>query len=251
MALALARPRRIGALLLALLIGGWLAAFGFTLQRLHTKALDEGLATAYTHTRNFEEHLTQTLQVIDLVATNLDPGANAKLKSDAISAIAKIALRPAPYLRSLSLLDAEGRVIGSSAKQNLGKRVDLGDYFPAGDPSSEVLRIGAPRPGRDISDNVAASQELPLVPTAVNVIPVLRRLPGRPARWVLAAINPDYFINHFAQLLDPHEGHVQLLRYDGLLLASSGLNDPPAPKKLRGMSCAAWSSANLAVSSRR
>ena len=234
MALPPARPRRIGALLLALLIGGWLAAFGFTIGSLHTKALDERLSTAYTHTRNFEEHLTQTLQVIDLIATNLDPGTSAKLKPDEMSTLAKIALRPAPYLRSLSLLDAEGRVIGSSAKQNLGQRVDLGDFFPVGDPRAEVLRIGAPRPGRDISDNAAASQTLPLTPTAVNVIPVLRRLPGQPARWILASINPDYFINHFAQLLDPHEGRVQLLRYDGLLLASSGLNDPPGAKEVAG-----------------
>ena len=234
MALPPARPRRIGALLLALLIGGWLAAFGFTIGRLHTKALDESLATAYTHTRNFEEHLTQTLQVIDLLAINLDPGTNTRLKSDEISAIANAALRPAPYLRSLSLLDAEGRVIGSSARQNLGQRVDLRDFFPVGDPSAEVLRIGAPRPGRDISDNAAAGQKLPLTPTAVNVIPVLRRLPGQSARWILAAINPDYFINHFAQLLDPHEGRVQLLRYDGLLLASSGLNDPPGAKEVAG-----------------
>ena len=47
MALPPARPRRIGALLLALLIGGWLAAFGFTIGSLHTKPLDEGFSTAY------------------------------------------------------------------------------------------------------------------------------------------------------------------------------------------------------------
>ncbi|MCK7494830.1 MAG: hypothetical protein MZW92_29745 [Comamonadaceae bacterium] len=43
----------------------------------------------------------------------------------------------------------------------------------------------------------------------------------------LAAVNPEYFINHFTQLLEPRNGRVQMLRHDGMLLLSSGPQDRP------------------------
>ena len=234
MNLSQVRPRRLGPLLFALLIGGWLAGFGLLLLRLHSQTLDDGLNTANTHARNFEEHLTQILQVIELVAINLDPATTSKANAGDLGAPAGAALRTAPYIRSLSLLDADGRVIASSAPQNIGLRVNLVDFFPDTDPSVEALRIGAPRHGRDLSENPPDATRTPLLPADVSLLPVLRRLPGEPLRWVLAAINPDYVINQFSQLLDPVRGHAQLLRYDGMLLASSSLTDVPGARGLAG-----------------
>jgi diguanylate cyclase (GGDEF)-like protein/PAS domain S-box-containing protein len=232
---------RLGVLLLAVLIGGCLAGFGYTLSRLRSQALEAGLATATTHVRNFEEHLTQTLQVVDLVMANLEPntqpdtetGTRSAAAAAAFGSQARAALRPAPYLRSLSLLDADGRVIGSSSDKNLGRTYDRQAAFPVGDPDAEVLRVGAPLAGRDLGNGDGRSTRTtqPLAPTQLHVIPVLRRLPsaaGQGPRWALASLNPEYFINHFTQLLEPQTGRVQWLRYDGMLLASSGVHDQPA-----------------------
>lgn len=227
---AQSRPHRLAPLLLALLIGGWLAGFALLVARLHSQALDDGLNTANTHARNFEEHLTQILQVIELVAINLDPAATGKANSGDLGAPAGVALRTAPYLRSISVLDAQGRVVASSSPQNLGRYVNLSDFFPDADPSVATLRIGAPKRGRDLSDKQSDNARLPLSPADVNLLPVLLRLPGEPTRWVLAAINPDYVINQFSQLLHPVRGRAQLLRYDGMLLASSGVTDAPGTR---------------------
>jgi hypothetical protein len=93
---------RLGVLLLAVLIGGCLAGFGYTLSRLRSQALEAGLATATTHVRNFEEHLTQTLQVVDLVMANLEPntqpdtetGTRSAAAAAAFGSQARAALRP-------------------------------------------------------------------------------------------------------------------------------------------------------------
>ncbi len=221
--------RRLGVAVLVLLIGGCLGVFGYSVARQRAQALDAALATAYTHARNFEEHLTQTLQVAELLMTSLEP-AGRGAHADDFGAAARAMLRTAPYLRSLSRLDESGRVLASSAPGNRGQGIDLGDVYPAGEPMAEVLRIGAPRSGRDIGATPAAG----VAPGDLSVVPLLRRLPGAAQPWVLASVNPDHFIHHFTQLLDPHEGRVQWLRYDGTLLASSGQHDKPGDRHAAG-----------------
>lgn len=221
---------RLGALLLAVLIAGCLGFFGYAVARLRAQALEFGLAMATTHARNFEEHLTQTLGVVDLVMANLESSTKGAGAGADFGAQARAALRPAPYLRSLSLVDASGRVIGSSSLANVGAVFGRDSVLPAGEIESEVLRVGAPQHGRDVGDGRSTPAAQPLTPTDLSFIPVLRRLPpasGEPPRWVLAAINPEYFIHHFTQLLEPRAGRVQWLRYDGLLLTSSGPHDLP------------------------
>ena len=190
------RPRHFEALLLALLVGGWLAGFGFLVARLHAKTLDEGLRTATSQARHFEEQLTQSLQVIELTAAQLDPRTSPDARQGGMTEVAQAALRSGPYLRSLSLLDAQGHVIASTTAQNVGQMIDLQAFFPSTQDSASIVRIGAPRPGRDLFDGrTPADAARQLAPSELNVIPVLGRVPGQPERWMLAAINPDYFLS--------------------------------------------------------
>ena len=76
-----------------------------------------------------------------------------------------------------------------------------------------MLRIGVPWRGRLFLGSSGTPQR-PAQPSDASFIPVLRRLSAGTENLWLLAINPDYFINHFDQLLDSHIGHVQLLRYD-------------------------------------
>ena len=220
---------------LVLLVGSWLAAFSFTLWRLRAEALENGQATAVMHARNFEGHLTQTLQVVDvsvdsLVAERDEPPGGKELSARLLGL-----LRPAPYLRSLSLVGADGRVLASSSAANLGVRVDPTGFFPAAASETSLLRIGQPWRGRDLNDGEAVSAGLPLADDEQSFIPVIRRLesPGRPL-WAVAAINPDYFINHFSQQVAPVTGRVQWLRYDDLLLVSSASGDAPGARQQAG-----------------
>ena len=223
------RNGRSTLLVLGLLLLGWLAALGFSVWRLHVNTLESGFARAVTHARNFEEQLTQTLKVIDITASTFKPtpAAPGQLDSAETGQRLATALRPTPYLRSLSLADARGRIVASSNPGNRDLVVDLSGFFPPAPAESEVLRIGLPRSGRDFA---SAANTAPRGGD-LGFVPVLRRLSveGEPL-WLLVALNPDYFINHFTQLLDPLEGHAQWLRYDGFNLLSSAPTDMPATR---------------------
>jgi PAS domain S-box-containing protein len=138
-------------------------------------------------------------------------------------------------LRSLSLLDNNGRIVASSNAQNVGVHIDTARFFPSARPDADVLRIDIPWHGRDFVSavsKVASSDN----PADLGFIPVMRKLSsGKEPLWLLAALNPDYFINHFSQLLDPEEGHVQWLRYDTRLLLSTNLADIPGSTVVNGI----------------
>lgn len=235
--LQLTRSRPAFVALLALLLCSWLAALGFTVWRLHQQAITIGVAKGVTHARNFEELLTQTLKVIDISASTLEPQFTLQSTIDAaeLGRSLSAALRPTPYLRSLSLLDANGNIVASSNPQNLGIHLDTARFFPTTRADSDILRIDIPWRGRDF----ASATPLVAAPdTRVDLgfVPVMRKLSsGKQALWLLAAINPDYFVNHFSQLLEPTVGYVQWLRYDGRLLLSTHAADLPGAVTVSGV----------------
>ncbi len=214
-------------IVVALLVVAWLSALIFTAWHLRQDALAKAGVTASMHARNFAEHLTQTLQVIDLTAASLDPGGE-HIDPQELSRRLNVALRPAAFLRSISLIDASGEVVASSNADNIGLAVSFSGFFPPAPAESTQVRIGVPWAGRDLKDGRASTPERPLAPDAASFIPVMRRIiGGEQPLWVVATVNPEYFINHFLQLLPPGQGHAQILRYDDRLLVSSSLHDGP------------------------
>ena len=213
------------ALVLALLAAGWAAALAFTLWRLRDDALDNGYAAAMLRARYFEEHLTQTLQFVDLTAGSLRPAGDGRAEVSGLGEHLRGILRPMPFIRSLSLLDTEGRVVASSNPDNLGVHVAFEAFYPQADADAEILRIGLPWQGRDLVDGGVATAARPVAPDQISFVPVLRRLSSGEKYWLVASINPDYFLDYWTQLLDPAYGHAQWLRYDDVLLVSSALGE--------------------------
>ena len=220
-------------LVLFLLFLGWLAAFAFTLWRMHEDAIANGLARAETLVRSLEEHLTQSLKVVDITANTMDPSADAD--GEALGRRLGSALRQSPHLRSLSLIDEDGTIVASSNPANIGVTVETGSFYPAVRPDAELLRIAQPWTGRDLASAQPTSAADPARRSDLGFVPVLRRLPlSKEPRWLLAALNPDYFSNNFLHRLTPAEGSMQWLRYDGLLLLSSDPVDRPGARGSAG-----------------
>ncbi|SER59721.1 EAL domain-containing protein [Giesbergeria anulus] len=201
---------------------GWLSALGFTLWRLREDALSNGLAQAVIHARHFEEHLTQTMQLIDFAAENINPLYKNGIGPKDLGPRLRELLRPMPYLRSIAVLDEHGQVLDSSNPANIGMVIDLQGFYPSHNPEAPILRIGNPWQGRDFVSASIATQAAALSPTEPHLVPVLRRLSGtEKTQWLLTAINPDYFINYASNLMESEHGYVQWLRYDDVLLMSA------------------------------
>src|SRR5450830_884602 len=98
-----------------------IAATAFTLWRLRAEAINRQFEAVAMYTRAFEDHLTQSFNVLDHTLINV---ANEGQTTVTLAE----ALRHAPYLRSLSLLDTKGAIVASSDPRNVGVRIVRGDF---------------------------------------------------------------------------------------------------------------------------
>jgi len=213
---------------LLLFIGSMLAVTGYTLWRLRADAIVSGLEIAAMQAQGFEDVLTQSLHVTELVAANVLPLAMRETDRRQVEASFVTTLRRAPFLRSMSLLDDRQRIIASSNPANVGLTLATQSYLPQASGAQETLRIGQPWAGRDFADGRASTAQTPVDRDAQSFIPLTLTLTLDDASaTLLVALNPDYFINHIARKLDASEGSVDILRYDGTLLMTTDPAEHP------------------------
>ena len=201
-----------------------LALFAFTSWGNRQHSLQSGLASASTQTRNLESFLTQSLNIIELSATNFETYTLLGIDWDEVNPRLLDAVRAAPFLRSLAIADANGVIVACSALEDVGETVELGSLFPQADASIQVVRVGTPQTGRDWASrtpvattpmaggNAASPQFVPVVVPISN---------SHTTYWLVAALNPDLFVTQATHLLGASSSRVAWLRYDGLPLWTS------------------------------
>ena len=211
-----------------LLLGSMLLISAFGLWRLRSEAITNGLETAAMHSRGFEDLLTQSLRLTAMItAANLE---NERPRSDPAHVAETFAtvLHHAPFLRSLSLLNEDGRVTASSNLANIGLTVSTAAFLPPTGDELGIMRVGAPWAGRDLFRGRPSSPDAPVESDDLNFVPLVQKVTTLEGTvTLLIALNPDYFVNHFAQKLDAAEGSVDVLRYDGTLLMTTTASGRP------------------------
>lgn len=127
-------------------------------------------------------------------------------------------LRLHRYLRSISVLDASGRVLASSTPDNVNRVIPL-VLLSLDDADGRTERLGALRAGKDLHDMRPLDVSAP--PT--QVMPLTYRFSGPdglPA-YLVVLIDSDFF-SSLQELLVEDEGvHSILLSHSGILLAAS------------------------------
>ncbi len=124
-------------------------------------------------------------------------------------------LQALPFLRSISLVDAQGRVQASSNPVNLGLLITRQQLLGG----SRTAGMGPLLPGRDLADLVRPGAA---TKPGANLLPLVRPLDAGPqSDWLVAAINPDYFANQHELLLGDSPQRAALLTIDGQLVAAS------------------------------
>ena len=135
-----------------------------------------------------------------------------------LSALFEDSLRGRPFLRSVSLIDVEGRVLASSNPRNVGELVGsaLMDVPFAPDRRARLAPVVS---GRDIAD----LGRMPMSEARVFALPMLLPVPMPTGRGLLVAlINPDHFANQFERVLADSKMNALLLSFDGRLIVASG-----------------------------
>ena len=209
-----------GAVLLCLLVLGLTT---YNLWRLRAVAIENGLSSSTQFASAIEEHLTQTLNVVDVSLVNL-------AEQDAPEATMQTIMRNARYIRSVSIVDAHGRIKVSSEPRNVGLIFDGHALLPQATEPLPLLRMGPLMAGRDLFNArpIPADQDVP----PQTLITVQRHVPlnGNKFANMVAVINPDYFLNYYGRHLDLNFSEIELLRPDGSLLLSTAQNFIPGHK---------------------
>lgn len=204
-------PDRAYILFVLFLLAVVLGVLTYTTQRIQREIIQGRLQQAAAHARLFEDRLAQTLTTVQLMLETLRDQVPRRGEGQAhLGEHLQGALRNAPFLRSLSLVGVDGEVIASSDSRNLGQKLSLEGFYP-GEGGADTLRFGPPLEGRDFHDHE------PL--RGSGLLPVA--LPVSASTYLVAALNPGYFLNHIEAHLSPEEGSVDVLLADGRLLFSS------------------------------
>ncbi|WP_284616412.1 sensor histidine kinase [Aquabacterium humicola] len=184
------------------------------------------LERAELYARVVEDHANRTFDATELtlqaLAQAIDGGAGASTDTHGAAVpvdVARVtglladALRGQPFLRSLSLVDAQGRVLASSQPENLGHTLPLRDWTP---PGGHPPALGPLQRGRDWSSLRVTGAASP------GLLPMLRPL-STPGRWLVAALNTGYFENQHALIIGQEPFAAALLGFDGQLIAATDL----------------------------
>lgn len=214
-------------LLLALAVAAGVWATSAHLRRL---ALDNMLSHAQEQTRSLEDHLSQSFNLLQMHLRSLTAEHPALSSEPHQLKGALVALQQKlPYLRSLSVLDAQGTVLISTQAANLGHQLQLQPLRPLVAPGTPgVLRFGPPWRGRDFADGSPWPRERQAGPVAdAGFFPVTLVLPEAPQWLLVAAINSDYFINLALNHQVSATLHHSIYLDDGTLLFSSAEDAQP------------------------
>ncbi len=140
------------------------------------------------------------------------------VRSDAMLAQALQAL---PFVREISLLDASGLVLSSSAAHGIGVRVATGRLGRL--PALGQESLGGFQWGRSLVSLTDKGEPNP-PKTGVGSIPLTRVFSSKAGQTfvLVALINPDFFSNFQLLTLNDDKHVAYLLGYQGDVLASSG-----------------------------
>ena len=228
----------LGTVLAVALLLTALTAWFLAYERQERRAL--ALHNAALHARLLTDLVDRGFDTVQVtlrsVAEGLDPSGVWEGDSQRLTQ----AVRSLSFLRSLHVVDGDGRVLASSNEALLGQRIDASALGPA--PTAGRWRVPAVLAGRDLLDarplNAEPARRL-VVPVVMALAPAEVPAGGRGnGTRLVAVVNPDHFATQFELLLKETQLSAALMQIDLRVLASTealalplGLV-PPSPQAL-------------------
>jgi signal transduction histidine kinase/CheY-like chemotaxis protein len=166
---------------------------------------------------------TTTLMALANQWTDADFREQSKLQT---------AIEKSIFLRSLSMVSEDGKVMASSESGVVNQTVKWASLGLDRDVGND-LAAGRWQPSRNLSDLIMAQNSL----RHIAVLPLsmrMQRANGQAVRW-LALINPNDLIDGFAQSVDAACDAVYVFDYSGRILASSSERWFPTDQVFKSM----------------
>lgn len=129
-----------------------------------------------------------------------------------------------PYLHSLSIVDAQGKIIVSTSPENIGHVVDMSAWATHTLASGDTLRIGPAYAGSGFTNGTPLANNARPTPNA-GFIPLAHNPANRDSVSLLAAVDVSYLVRQTEDILETPGARIALFRTDGLRLLDTAPAD--------------------------
>lgn len=188
------------------------------------------------YTKVLEDQTTQAINSTDTVVRYVGESIDGETRlggTDPIrfGRLLEDAVRGQTFVRSLSLVDARGRVLASSNPSHVDLVLDLAALTQGSTPLAPLsTRFARITPGRDLADLARPDGGH----SAVHVLPLVRRLglEGDAALYLVALVNPEHFATQFVRVVGEQPLTVSLLSFTGELITTTDLDKRLVPGHL-------------------
>ena len=210
------------------------AGVHLTSTHLRGVALDNMSSHAQTQTHTKTDRLEQNLILLQmhlraLITDHPEAATDLQALRNSLFGLQRKLL----YIRSVSVVEADGQVLLSTQPANEGLQLSLGPLLPAVSPHTpDLLRFGSPWSGRDFASGRLLTADTEGASPAIGFFPVTIVLPEAPQWTFVVAINSDYFINLAPEHRAPGDLAFRAFLDDGTLLLSTSAGDRPGSRPL-------------------
>ena len=197
-----------------------LASF-YLIARIKASVIEESCKRSSLHAQAFADHVDNSLNLVVNLADFLSSLPPELDMAGAID-LFRQTLHQAPFIGSVSLLEANGRVSASSHPNNVGLLVETEGYLQYSLAGDYRLAIGLPLAGWDLDEARQANSGNPSAELPLHSLPVIQRfIRNGTDISLLTVLNLDVFAEHFTGRLSVKHCFVEHFRNDQLPLLSS------------------------------
>ena len=207
----------IAALAVFIIMGG---VFG-SLYMLRSEAVDTHMKLAALHASTFADQLEQTVTALDYTLDTFAATKGGDYKTEELQEL----LENSPFIRSVGILDENGKIIADSNPSNVNLTILTKNFFPIPAFEEPILRFSSVWEGRGFYDGHQADKKT-VAADAITFLPLIKQFQnGKNSGYIVVTLNTEYFQRKYKQNLPINTGYVDIYLIDGSLLFST---DPAA-----------------------
>ena len=207
----------IAALAVFIIMGG---VFG-SLYMLRSEAVDTHMKLAALHASTFADQLEQTVTALDYTLDTFAATKGGDYKTEELQEL----LENSPFIRSVGILDENGKIVADSNPSNINLTILTKNFFPVPAFEEPILRFSSVWEGRGFYDGHQADKKT-VAADAITFLPLIKQFQnGKNSGYIVVTLNTEYFQRKYKQNLPINTGYVDIYLIDGSLLFST---DPTA-----------------------
>jgi signal transduction histidine kinase len=207
----------IAALAVFIIMGG----VSGSLYMLRSEAVDTHMKLAALHASTFADQLEQTVTALDYTLDTFAATKGGDYKTEELQEL----LENSPFIRSVGILDENGKIVADSNPSNINLTILTKNFFPVPAFEEPILRFSSVWEGRGFYDGHQADKKT-VAADAITFLPIIKQFQnGKNSGYIVVTLNTEYFQRKYKQNLPINTGYVDIYLIDGSLLFST---DPTA-----------------------